>query len=141
MFFVIVFSFLLLFSITLDPQRPEQWGLDDLGGVVKFPMAVLVIGVGLRYIEARYWIPNRTRLQIIPTRKRIQIPWFWATLGSYAAMVIFIILSFLAWLLLGISPWFATLAAIVLCSVTAITLSRHLLRAGQPSATGHTPES
>ena len=130
MLFMVALSVVLLASIDFDPDRFDLGGVgqgSEMAGTLKFLIAVSVLFVGIGYLVSLW--------------DRLRIQKFRAALGSYAAMVAFIILPFLAWLLLGISAWFATLAAIALCSITAFTLSRYLLRAGQQSATGDTPES
>ncbi len=121
---------LFLVALSVVPLLTINTILDPVGsimvGMLKFLMAVIVIGVGIGYLAS--------------TQNRLRVPWFWATFGSYIAMVAFVAVPLLAWLLLGISISFAILASIALCLITAFTLSHYLLRARSPAATSHSPE-
>ena len=131
MLLLIGVSLALLATVSFDPERldPQQQGmLLEMMGVLKFLAAFIVIVVGIAYP--------------VTTRNRLRIPKFWPTTVSYLVMVSFVGLSFLAWLLLGISAVLAVLASVLLCSMAAFTLSCYLLRIRQQSATrGDTPES
>ncbi len=130
MLLMVALPLFLLFSIDFDPSRLNtDTGADRFAalGVLKFLIAVAVIGVGVGYL--------------VTTRNRLRIPKLLAAFGSCVAMVAFVALPFLAWLLLGISTWFAISASIALCSITAFALTRYLLRATTSAAISHTPES
>ena len=130
MLFLVALSILLLFSVDLDPARQDSGGTDptlDIIGFLKFFAAALVMGVGIGYL--------------VTTRNRLRIPKLWATLGSYIAMIALVALPFLAWLLLGISAWFASMAAFTLCFIIALALIQYLILGGHSYKVEDEPES